>query len=85
MRRLAKVLKEYNMPIEINVNGYRKKLQYPSRHFMEIGMEEGCDFIVGVDAHAPWELIDYESYEGCAGLVQKERLKWSKKANEKIW
>lgn len=78
MRKLARVLKEYHMPIEINVNGYRKKLQYPNPLFMKIGVEEGCDFIIGVDAHAPGELTDYESYEGCAGLVPAERLGWKK-------
>ena len=45
---------------------------------MKFAIEEGCDFIIGVDAHNPWELTDYESYEGCAGLVPAERLRWNK-------
>ena len=77
MRKLAGILKAHQMPVEINVNGYRKKMQYPSRQFMKVAEEEGCDFIIGVDAHNPWELTDYESYEGCAKLCMKERLYWT--------
>lgn len=70
MRRLAKCLKANNMPIEINVNGYREQKQYPREAFMEIGVQEGCDFIVGVDAHNPREMLDEENYQGCIELAE---------------
>lgn len=70
MRRLAKALKVHNMPVEINGNGYTVGKQYPSRRFVEIGVQEGCDFIIGVDAHKPVAILDEESYQGCIGLVE---------------
>ena len=84
MRRLARVLKEHNLPIEINVNGYRKKIQYPNPFFMEIAAKEGCDFIIGVDAHSPAELMDFESYDGCRGIAPTERLKWTGQQNKYV-
>lgn len=70
MRRLAEELKKHNMPIELNVNGYRDKIQYPSKRLIELGVEAGCDFIVGVDAHAPVELVDYTTYQECVSLAE---------------
>ena len=70
MRRLAKYLKAHNMPIEINVNGYREQKQYPKKTFLEIGVQEGCDFIIGVDAHRPEEMLDEENYQGCMRLAE---------------
>lgn len=72
LAELAKLLKKHNKPIEVNVNGYRKALHYPNPRFVEIGIEIGNDFIIGVDAHAPSELVDYKSFEGCVQMV-KER------------
>ena len=70
MLRLVEELKKHNMPIELNVNGYRDKIQYPSKRLIELGVEVGCDFIVGVDAHVPAELTDYETYNGCVALAE---------------
>ena len=70
MRRLAKYLKDHNMPIEINVNGYREQKQYPKKAFLEIAVQEGCDFIVGVDAHRPQEMLDEVNYRGSIELAE---------------
>lgn len=67
--KLAKLLKSYDKPIELNVNGYRNKIHYPNRRFVEIGVQNGNDFIVGVDAHNPHELMDTENFDGCVKLV----------------
>lgn len=70
MRRLAKLLKEHNMPIEINVNGYAVGKRYPDKQFIEIGVQEGCDFIVGVDAHRPEAIPDGKNYQGCIEFAE---------------
>ena len=67
--KLAELLKKYDKPIELNVNGYRNKIHYPNRRFVEIGVQNGNDFIVGVDAHRPDELLDFQSFNGCVCLV----------------
>ena len=69
MWKLAELLKSYDKPIELNVNGFRDNRHYPNRRFIEIGVKNGNDFIVGVDAHNPWELLDFESFNGCVRLV----------------
>lgn len=69
--KLANLLKKYHKPIEVNVNGYRKNIHYPNRRFIEIGVQNGNNFIVGVDAHNPVELIDFENFNGCVELVTK--------------
>ena len=68
--QLAELLKKYDMPIEVNVNGYRAMIQYPNPRLVEIGVEVGNDFIVGVDAHRPNELLDYKNFDGCVELVK---------------
>lgn len=69
MMRIVKELKKRNMPIEINVNGFREGLHYPNPLFIEMGIENENDFIIGVDAHSPKELLDFETYEKCKHLV----------------
>lgn len=69
MMRIIKELKRRNMPIEINVNGFRDGLHYPNPLFIEMGVENGNDFIIGVDAHSPKELLDFDIYETCKRLV----------------
>ncbi|MBQ8280245.1 MAG: histidinol-phosphatase [Roseburia sp.] len=70
MRRLAQALKAHNMPIEINANGYVVGKQYPNKTFIELGVQEGCDFIVGVDAHNPQAMLDEKTYQGCIELAE---------------
>jgi len=70
MRKLAQMLKVHNMPIEINLNGYVVKKQYPSETFMKIAVQEGCDFIVGVDAHKPDAILDIANYQACIQWIE---------------
>lgn len=69
MSRIAQELKRRGMPIEINMNGFRAGLHYPTPEFVKIGIENGNDFIIGVDAHSPKALLDFESYEKCKQMV----------------
>lgn len=72
MRKIALELKKRQMPIEVNVNGFRDGLHYPNPEFIRLGVECGNDFVIGVDAHAPSELMDFETYQACIQLVEKE-------------
>lgn len=69
MLPLIQEMKRRDMPIEINMNGYRDGLHYPTPAFIELGVECGCDFIIGMDAHNPKLLMDWENYELCKKLV----------------
>lgn len=69
MKRLTIELKKHNMPIEINVNGCRERRIYPNKRFIELGIENGNDFIIGVDAHTPQDLTDGNTYQECLDLA----------------
>ena len=69
MLPLVQELKRRDMPIEVNMNGFRDNLHYPTPAFIDLGVECGCDFIIGMDAHNPKLLHAWEDYELCKKLV----------------
>lgn len=69
MLPLIQEMKRRGMPIEINMNGLQAGLNYPTPMFIELGVENGNDFIVGVDAHAPKKFMDFDDYKKCMDLV----------------
>lgn len=69
MGSIAQELKDHGMPIEVNVNGCREGLHYPTSEFIRLGAEIGTDFIIGVDAHTPEDLTDHYTYEKCRQMV----------------
>ena len=46
------------VPLEINLLGLREGRHYPNRYFWEVAAEEGCQVILGCDAHSPKALND---------------------------
>lgn len=68
-RRILEKAKELNLPIEINVNGLRKKKlkynkgirhQYPHEDFWSLAKEYDVNVIIGIDAHYPDEMNDLD-------------------------
>ena len=53
MRRVCKVAKSCDLPLEINFVGLMEERQYPRRLFWELAAEEGCCAVFGSDAHRP--------------------------------
>ena len=74
MKRLCEVLKEREIPVEINVLGLREGRRYPSRRFLELAKEMGNTAIIGIDAHAPGQLLDKETIEKAKGLCEEFKL-----------
>lgn len=70
MRRLAEEAKKLQMPLEVNVNGYRDGCNYPNGDFIDLMVEVENDILIGVDSHAPKELLDEENYHKCVELVR---------------
>ena len=62
--------KELNLPLEYNLQGQRLEergkapgVGYPKRCFWEIAKEIGNEVIIGMDAHSPDALVDYDRYD----------------------
>ena len=51
--RLCRRAKELGVPLEINLLGLAEGRAYPRRDFWRIAVENGCDVILGCDAHEP--------------------------------
>ena len=51
MRKLCKMAKRMQMPMEINLLGITTQRNYPNPTFWKIAGEEGCTAIFGADAH----------------------------------
>ena len=56
MRQLCREARCCGIPLEVNVLGCWSGRNYPNPLFWELAAEEGCDVILGCDAHAPEHL-----------------------------
>lgn len=50
---IIEAAKQMNIPLEINLNGYKSQLGYPQKEFWDDVYEAGATVIIGVDAHNP--------------------------------
>ena len=64
IRRICREAKQCGIPLEINLLGMLELKHYPNNFFWEIAAEEGCDVILGRDAHEPKQLLmtEYEDH-----------------------
>jgi histidinol-phosphatase (PHP family) len=66
-RKLARIMKEYNVAFEVNTNGRNRPLAdfYPDRRFLNIFHEENVPVCVNSDAHMPARVGQYfdEAYD----------------------
>ena len=76
MRRICEASKQYNTPLEINLQGVRLNRQYPNEVFWRLVGEVGCDVVIGSDAHAPDEVCDRESLKRAMELIEKYKLNY---------
>jgi len=74
MEPLCHKLKEYNVPLEVNMVGLSENRHYPVGRFWEIAREVGNSAIIGVDAHRPDQLLDHESQKKCEEWVKNYGL-----------
>ena len=76
MRRICEASKQYNTPLEINLQGVRLNRQYPNEVFWRLAGEVGCDVVIGSDAHTPGEVYDRESLKRAMELIEKYKLNY---------
>ena len=71
MRRLARHASKRNMVLELNVNGARDNRNYPDPRFWKIAGEEGCQAVIGIDAHHPKFVDQPAAVEKCRRIAQE--------------
>ena len=57
MRRLCQEAKSCGLPLEMNMLGFWSQRNYPDIRFWNLAAEEGCQVVLGWDAHAPEQLV----------------------------
>lgn len=71
LRPMCAEAKSCGMPLEINLLGLGEGRHYPNRFFWEIAAEEGCEVILGCDAHSP-QMLNQPKIEELALSLAKE-------------
>lgn len=71
MRELAQAAKQSDTPLEINLLGLGYGKHYPNEIFWEVAAEEGCQAILGMDAHAPGQVLDPEPEQQALQMAQR--------------
>ena len=71
MKRLCEALKEKDIPVEINILGLWTDRHYPSNRFLEIVKETGNTAILGIDAHAPKNLLNKDAIKKAELLCEE--------------
>lgn len=74
IRRLCQAAKACRVPLEINLLGLQLSRHYPNPHFWALAAEEGCDVILGRDAHAPEALLDTETLQQGIAMANSLQL-----------
>ncbi|MBQ9700017.1 MAG: histidinol-phosphatase [Lachnospiraceae bacterium] len=73
-RSICKSAKEHNVPLEINMLGHTRGIQYPSDKFFSIAGEYGNDVIIGMDIHNPKDFGNTKALKYCVDLADKYNL-----------
>lgn len=63
MRRLCQAAKEYDMPLEFNLLGYKTMRHYPNPVFFQMAAQMKNRVIIGTDAHESRALSDLSVYQ----------------------
>ena len=58
MRDICREAKSCGVPLEFNLLGLAGGRHYPTFGFWELAAEEGCEVVLGRDAHSPEALLD---------------------------
>ena len=75
VRPMCAEAKKCGIPLEINLLGIREGRHYPNRFFWEMAAEEGCEVILGCDAHTPQSLNDPKAEREALALAREFDLK----------
>ena len=83
LRRLCKAAEYYQIPLEINMGGYRNcrndtsnYLKYPNDQFFKIASEYNIDFIIGIDSHDSFNFYtNPDDFANAEKIIKDNNLK----------
>ena len=70
MRELARFTRQADIPLELNLLGMCHGKHYPNPEFFALAAEEGCEIILGMDAHEPEDILAIELEEKAMEIVR---------------
>jgi histidinol-phosphatase (PHP family) len=83
--RVAQASVQYNVPLELNLGGVQGRglmhiqgeyrYPYPYEKFWEIASQHGVTTIIGIDAHAPEQLLQ-KRYTMLVDIIEKYKLRY---------
>ncbi len=71
MRKICQAAKEANLPLEININGYRYDRNYPDERFFALAKEYENTIVLGFDAHNPDLFSDSVTIKKAEALIKR--------------
>lgn len=71
MRDICREAKSCGVPLEFNLLGLAGGRHYPTKLFWELAEEEGCEVILGRDAHSPEALLDEKTERRALSILQE--------------
>jgi histidinol-phosphatase (PHP family) len=74
MRLICTEAKRCGIPLEVNMLGKMLDRNYPNPVFWELAAEEGCDVILGCDAHAPEHLLREDTERQLLAMIRSYGL-----------
>ena len=73
MSRLIKSANEHKVPLELNLYGLFELRHYPDFAFWQIASDNGCDVVLGSDAHNPNMLLQPTALKYAEKLVESSK------------
>ena len=74
MRLICREAKSCGIPLEVNMLGSWSGRNYPNPVFWELAAEEGCDVVLGCDAHAPDHLLKLQTEAELTEMIRQYGL-----------
>lgn len=71
IRDLCRAVRQAGIPLEINLLGLGYGKHYPIELFWEVAAEEGCQTVLGLDVHAPAQILNMEPEHKALEMVQR--------------
>jgi histidinol-phosphatase (PHP family) len=70
MRYLCREARSCGIPLEVNMLGSWSGRNYPNPVFWELAAEEGCQVVIGCDAHAPEHLLREDTEKKLLAMIR---------------